>query len=127
MNHKHVVTAIVAGLTIGLPSPPLAHADDEGESPIQHTIIVYHENPSVLPSPAGYCGAPPGIPAPRAQTPWRWASHYPLANTFFPGMPGPPPPAGGGRGPAPANTVGDPNPAGDVCNDYGGPFMPQQD
>src|SRR2546428_7081795 len=31
-------------VAIGMPSPVLAHADDEGDGPIQHTIIVYQEN-----------------------------------------------------------------------------------
>src|SRR2546429_2085991 len=44
MSHK-VVTAIITALIVALPSPAVAHADDQpGEGVIQHTIIVYQEN-----------------------------------------------------------------------------------
>lgn len=220
MNRTPLVAALVTGLTIGIASPAPAHAEDEGEAPIQHTIIVYQENISfdhyfgtfgqgsagipagaqlfhttpegvqlgpfspfrldgttqsstcdvdhdygsmiamadggamdrylqfgndlTEPSPYGPCPsfeANPDGPAlalgyyegttgdasAPLQNYWRLASQYTLADNAFSAMYGPSTAGAQWLVAATANTVGDPNPAGDVCNDYGGPFMPQQD
>jgi len=89
--------------------------------------------PSFEANPAGpalalsYYDGTPGEPSAPLQNYWRLASQYTLADNFFTGMYGPSTPGAQWLVAATANTVGDPNPAGDVCNDYGGPFMPQQD
>jgi phospholipase C len=89
--------------------------------------------PSFEANPAGsalalayYAGTSGDASAP-LQNYWRLASQYTLADNFFSGMYGPSTPNAEWLVAATANTVFDPNPAGDVCNDYGGPFMPQRD
>src|SRR5437899_9809385 len=45
MRRTHLLLAIALGSAVGLMSPALAQGDDgEGDTPIQHTIIVYQEN-----------------------------------------------------------------------------------
>src|SRR6266568_7365412 len=45
MRRTHLLLAIALGSAVGLTSPALAQGDDgEGDTPIQHTIIVYQEN-----------------------------------------------------------------------------------
>jgi len=75
----------------------------------------------------GYYEGVAGNSSAPLQNYWRLASQYTLADNVFTGIYGPSTPAAQWLVAATANTVGDPNPAGDVCNDYGGPFMPQQD
>jgi phospholipase C len=67
-----------------------------------------------------------GDPNAPLQNYWKLASQYTLADNFFQGVYGPSTPGAQWLVAATNNTPGDPNPNGDVCNDYGGPFMPQQ-
>jgi len=75
----------------------------------------------------GYYEGTAGDASAPLQNYWRLASQYTMADNAFSGMYGPSTPGAEWLVAATANTNGDPNPAGDVCNDYGGPFMPQQD
>src|SRR5438128_2829556 len=45
MRRTHLLLAIALGSAVGMTSPALAQGDEaEGDTPIQHTIIVYQEN-----------------------------------------------------------------------------------
>jgi len=91
------------------------------------TCPSFETNPAGPALALGYYEGTSGDPSAPLQNYWRLASQYTLADNFFSGMYGPSTPGAQWLVAATANTVGDPNPAGDVCNDYGGPFMPQQD
>lgn len=56
---------------------------------------------------------------------WRLASQYTLADNFFQGVYGPSTPGAEWVVAATNNTSGDPNPIGDVCNDYPASIGPQ--
>ena len=66
---------------------------------------------------AYYTGTP-GDPNAPLHNYWRLASQYTLADNFFQGVYGPSTPGAEWLVAATNNTTGDPNPIGDVCNDY---------
>jgi phospholipase C len=66
-----------------------------------------------------------GDPTSPLQNYWRLASQYTLADNFFSAMYGPSTPGAEWLVAATANTVHDPNPVGDVCNDYPAGISPQ--
>ena len=66
---------------------------------------------------AYYTGTP-GDPNAPLQNYWSLASKYTLADNFFQGVYGPSTPGAEWLVAATNNTPGDPNPIGDVCNDY---------
>jgi phospholipase C len=66
-----------------------------------------------------------GDPSAPLQNYWKLASQYTLADNFFQGMYGPSTPGAEWLVAATANTVHDPNPVGDVCNDYPAGISPQ--
>lgn len=59
-----------------------------------------------------------GDPKAPLQNYWKLASQYTLADNFFQGVYGPSTPGAEWLVAATNNTTGDPNPIGDVCNDY---------
>jgi phospholipase C len=66
-----------------------------------------------------------GDPYAPLQNYWRLASQYTLADNFFQGVYGPSTPGAEWLVAATSNTVHDPNPIGDVCNDYPPSISPQ--
>ena len=66
-----------------------------------------------------------GNPNAPLQNYWRLASQYTLADNFFQGVYGPSTPGAEWLVAATNNTSGDPNPIGDVCNDYPASISPQ--
>ena len=66
-----------------------------------------------------------GNPNAPLQNYWRLASQYTLADNFFQGVYGPSTPGAEWLVAATNNTVHDPNPIGDVCNDYPPSTSPQ--
>ena len=56
---------------------------------------------------------------------WKLASQYTLADNFFQGVYGPSTPGAEWLVAATNNTTGDPNPIGDICNDYPASISPQ--
>ena len=71
----------------------------------------------------GYYAGTPGDAAAPLQNYWSLASHYTLADNFFQGVYGPSTPGAEWLVAATNNTVGDPNPNGDLCeSDYSGSF-----
>ncbi len=73
-----------------------------------------------------YYTGTPGDPNAPLQNYWSLASQYVLADNFFQGVYGPSTPGAEWLVAATNNTTGDPNPIGDVCNDYPA-SMPQVD
>jgi phospholipase C len=66
-----------------------------------------------------------GDPNAPLQNYWKLASQYTLADNFFQGVYGPSTPGAEWLVAATNNTPGDPNPIGDVCNDYPASISPQ--
>jgi phospholipase C len=66
-----------------------------------------------------------GDPNAPLQNYWKLASQYTLADNFFQGVYGPSTPGAQWLVAATNNTPGDPNPIGDVCNDYPASISPQ--
>jgi phospholipase C len=66
----------------------------------------------------GYYAGNAGDPGAPLQNYWKLASQYTLADNFFQGVYGPSTPGAEWLVAATNNTVHDPNPVGDVCNDY---------
>ncbi|HSS93633.1 MAG TPA: alkaline phosphatase family protein [Candidatus Dormibacteraeota bacterium] len=66
-----------------------------------------------------------GDPNSPLQNYWSLASQYTLADNFFQGVYGPSTPGAQWLVAATNNTPGDPNPIGDVCNDYPASISPQ--
>jgi len=66
-----------------------------------------------------------GDPNAPLQNYWRLASQYTLADNFFQGVYGPSTPGAQWLVAATNNTSGDPNPIGDVCDDYPASISPQ--
>jgi phospholipase C len=66
-----------------------------------------------------------GDPNAPLQNYWSLASHYTLADNFFQGVYGPSTPGAQWLVAATNNTSGDPNPIGDICNDYPASISPQ--
>jgi len=66
-----------------------------------------------------------GDPNAPLQNYWRLASRYTLADNFFQGVYGPSTPGAEWLVAATNNTSGDPNPFGDVCDDYPASISPQ--
>jgi phospholipase C len=72
-----------------------------------------------------YYSGTAGDPNAPLQNYWKLASQYTLADNFFQGIYGPSTPGAEWLVAATANTVHDPNPVGDVCNDYPAGISPQ--
>ena len=66
-----------------------------------------------------------GDPNAPLQNYWRLASRYTLADNFFQGVYGPSTPGAEWLVSATNNTSGDPNPIGDICDDYPASISPQ--
>ncbi len=66
-----------------------------------------------------------GDPNAPLQNYWSLASQYTLADNFFQGVYGPSTPGAQWLVAATNNTSGDPNPIGDICNDYPASISPQ--
>jgi len=66
-----------------------------------------------------------GDPNAPLQNYWSLASQYTLADNFFQGVYGPSTPGAQWLVAATNNTPGDPNPIGDICNDYPASISPQ--
>jgi len=66
-----------------------------------------------------------GDPNSPLQNYWALASQYTLADNFFQGVYGPSTPGAQWLVAATNNTPGDPNPIGDICNDYPASISPQ--
>jgi phospholipase C len=66
-----------------------------------------------------------GDPNAPLQNYWKLASQYTLADNFFQGVYGPSTPGAEWLVAATNNTAGDPNPIGDVCDDYPASISPQ--
>jgi phospholipase C len=66
-----------------------------------------------------------GDPNAPLQNYWSLASQYTLADNFFQGVYGPSTPGAQWLVAATNNTTGDPNPIGDICNDYPASISPQ--
>lgn len=66
-----------------------------------------------------------GDPNAPLQNYWKLSSQYTLADNFFQGVYGPSTPGAQWLVAATNNTPGDPNPIGDVCNDYPASISPQ--
>jgi phospholipase C len=90
------------------------------------TCPPFEANPAGPALANAYYTGTAGDPIAPLQNYWSLASQYTLADNFFQGVYGPSTPGAQWLVAATNNTSGDPNPNGDVCNDYGGPFMPQQ-
>ena len=73
----------------------------------------------------GYYEGSPGDPSSPLQNYWSLAHRYTLADNFFQGVYGPSTPGAQWLVAATNNTVHDPNPIGDVCNDYAPSISPQ--
>jgi phospholipase C len=72
-----------------------------------------------------YYTGTPGDPNAPLQNYWKLASQYTLADNFFQGVQGPSTPGAEWLVAATNNTVHDPNPTGDICNDYPSGINPQ--
>jgi phospholipase C len=72
-----------------------------------------------------YYTGTPGDPNAPLQNYWSLASQYTLADNFFQGVYGPSTPGAQWLVAATNNTSGDPNPIGDVCDDYPASISPQ--
>jgi phospholipase C len=73
----------------------------------------------------GYYTGTAGDPNAPLQNYWRLASQYTLADNFFQGVYGPSTPGAEWLVAGTNNTVHDPNPVGDICNDYPAGISPQ--
>ena len=73
----------------------------------------------------GYYEGNAGDPTAPLQSYWSLAGSYVLADNFFQGVYGPSTPGAEWLVAATNNTVHDPNPFGDVCNDYPASISPQ--
>lgn len=73
----------------------------------------------------GYYEGEPGSATAPLQNYWKLARQYVLADNFFQAMQGPSTPGAEWLVAATSNTSGDPNPIGDVCNDYPATISPQ--
>jgi phospholipase C len=73
-----------------------------------------------------YYSGTPGDPNAPLQNYWKLASQYTLADNFFQGVYGPSTPGAQWLVAATNNTPGDPNPIGDICNDYPASISPQE-
>ena len=73
----------------------------------------------------GYYTGTAGDPNAPLQNYWSLASQYTLADNFFQGVYGPSTPGAEWLVAATNNTPGDPNPFGDICNDYPASISPQ--
>lgn len=72
-----------------------------------------------------YYSGSAGDPTAPLQNYWQLASRYTLADNFFSAMYGPSTPGAEWLVAATSNTVHDPNPIGDTCNDYPASISPQ--
>ncbi len=85
----------------------------------------FEANPTGQALALGYYEGKAGDPASPLQNYWSLASQYTLADNFFQGVYGPSTPGAEWMVAATNNTVHDPNPNGDVCNDYPAGIAPQ--
>ncbi len=89
------------------------------------TCPTFEANPGGQALPLGYYEGVRGDPASPLQNYWSLARKYTLADNFFQGVYGPSTPGAEWLVAATNNTVHDPNPIGDVCNDYPAGISPK--
>jgi len=89
------------------------------------TCPSFESNPGGQALALGYYDGTAGDPTAPLQNYWGLAGQYVLADNFFQGVYGPSTPGAEWLVAATNNTVHDPNPVGDVCNDYPASISPQ--
>jgi phospholipase C len=89
------------------------------------TCASFEANPTGSALAMAYYEGRAGDPSSPVQTLWNLADNYVLGDNFFQAMSGPSTPGAEWLAAATSNTTGDPNPIGDVCNDYAPSIAPQ--